>query len=249
MKNSIIISAVFVACALICGSCGDDDSEGVSRITYFPVITLNGDEELFIETGEPYTEPGAVSKEGETEIETNISYTGTYFGGAVGSIDTSVPDRYDVTYAATNKDGFPGTATRTVYVAGQGDLVNSIEGLYTATISRNGAAPGTQYSNLKYVIIAKTGANTYSLSDGIGGYYDLGRAYGAGYAASGTEITANNIAANDFSYGPHFGVGAFGGDASITSFSVDAGTKTIHFITEWDAGPYTFDITLKQVSF
>ena len=68
------------------------------------------------------------------------------------------------------------------FVARQGDLVNSIEGVYTSTVVRdNVSAP--QYDDMKYVIIKKVDTDTYELSDGIGGYYDLGRAYGIAYAA------------------------------------------------------------------
>jgi hypothetical protein len=238
---------LIVASAFAVFSC-DEDSEGVSRITHYPVITLNGDDQLFIDKGAEYTEPGGVALEGESEITLDVDYTGTYFTGPVSNIDTSIPDVYSATYTAINKDGFPGVATRTIYVAGQGDLTTNLEGLYTATVVRNGVV-SPQYQNLEYVIIAKTGANTYQLSDGIAGYYDLGRLYGPGYAALDATFTANNIATDNFTFGPAFGVGAFGGVATITSMDVNEVTKTIHYVVEWDAGPYTFDITLKQVQF
>jgi hypothetical protein len=40
--------------------------------------------------------------------------------------DENRPDRYDVVYTATNKDGYDGMSGRTVYVVETGDLVNDI---------------------------------------------------------------------------------------------------------------------------
>jgi hypothetical protein len=101
---------------------------------------------------------------------------------------------------------------------------------------------------MEYVIISKTGNNKYKLTCGIGGYYQLGRAYGIDYA-SPAEITANNISANDFTFSP-FVVGGFGGPGRFTSFTVNPASKTINFTSEWVANPtttYTFVVTLKQV--
>ena len=42
-------------------------------------------------------------------------------------------------------------------------------------------------------------------------------------------------------------VGGFGGDATITSMDVDPTSKTINFKSTWPTGPYTFQVTLKQV--
>jgi hypothetical protein len=240
-----VLSLLFAAAVL--GGC-EKDTEGVSRTTYYPIITLNGEEEVFIETDQPYVEPGGVALEAGSEIGLDVSYTGTYFTGATSTINTALADRYTASYTAYNKDGFPGIASRTVYVAGKGDLVNSIEGLYTSTVVRNNAT-GAQYTNMGYVIIRKVDDDTYAISDGIGGYYDIGRAYGPGYAALGATVTANDISADDFTFGPAFGVGAFGGSAEITSMEVDPVAKTIKFVTEWDGGPYTFVVTLKQVQF
>ena len=247
MKN-IRYFTLMIAAALAMLGCGDPESEGVSHVTHYAVITLNGDEELFVKRDDAFSEPGGVAIEGDAEIPLDINYIGTYFQNVFTTLDTSVPDVYTAVYSAVNKDGFTGTATRTIYVAGQGDLTTNLEGLYTATVVRNGVV-AAQYQNMKYVIVSKTGANTYQLSDGIGGYYDFGRKYGPDYAALGATFTANDIASDDFSFGPAFGVGAFGGEATIQSMDVDAASKTIHLVTVWDAGPYTFDITLKQVQF
>jgi hypothetical protein len=226
----------------------DKDSEGISKITYFPDFTMNGDEVIILNKGDKFVDPGVSAKENGIELPVKTSIKGDFFPAS--SIDVNMPNRYIINYLATNKDGFDGSIERTVYVVSTGDLVNNIEGLYTSTVIRNGVS-APQYENMEYIMIRKVGdnENVYELSDGIGGYYDLGRSYGADYRATGAQVTANNISKNDFDLSTTFGVGAFGGDANITSFTVDAANKTIHMVTSWDSGTdqYTFDITLTQV--
>ena len=223
------------------------DSEGVSRVTNYPNIEMSGDAVMFQTQGTTFTDPGVTAKEGTKALTVTSKVVGVYTGYKGSTVNTSVADKYVITYSATNSDGFAGSVTRTVYVAKTGDFVNSIEGLYTSSIVRNGST-SAQYQNLQYIIIWKTGANTYELSDGIGGYYDLGRNYGPAYAAPGCTVVANDISANSFTLGPDFTVSSFGGVVQLVSFSVDTNAKTISFQSNWDAG-YKFVVTLTQVQF
>lgn len=250
MKTIKLLTGIAVAATLIFG-CREIETKNVSFITNFADFTMEGEPTMFIEVGEPYTEPGVSAEEGGEQLEVTTAISGTYFVGGVSSINTAVADKYTINYTAFNSDGYPGKVTRTVYVVGKGDLVNDISGLYTSTVERNGES-AAEYNDMEYVIIAKTGDDTYELSDAIGGYYDLGRSYGADYAASGIEIIANDISANDFTLPSDFGVGVFGGAAEITNMTVDAVAGTIEFTTEWQADAsttYTFVTTLKQVEF
>lgn len=231
--------------ALVLGflsGCGDKESMDVSRKTDFPLIELAGPSTVFHPLGTNYDDPGATATEGGQTIDVTSSASGTYRGGS--SIDVNVADCYNVTYTATNKDGFPGSASRTVYVYNTGDLVNSIEGLYTATVVRNGVA-SPQYENLEYVLIWKNADGTYQISDGIGLYYAEGRGYGINYISSGAVVTANSIPANDFSI-TDFSNDGFGGVHTMTNMVVDASAGTVSFTTDWSYG-FTFDVTLTQV--
>lgn len=232
-------------------SCEEDSTGGVSKVTKLPDFQLTGGDVLLVEPGTPFEDPGATALEGQTELPITSEESGGRFFGAT-SLDTSSPDLYTISYSATNSDGFPGSVERTVFVATQGDLVNSIEGVYTSTVKRDSDPLSAQYEDMEYVIIKKTGPNTYELSDGIGGYYDLGRGYGVDYAAQPAVVTANDIAANDFDFGSAFSVGLFGGSAEITSMAVDPVAKTINFTSKWVADAettYTFQVTLTQVEF
>jgi len=223
-------------------SCADNDTEGVSSVTNYPIITINGPSEVILDQGDDYTDGGAVSMEGDTEIETTTSYGGgTYF---FAPFSTDEPDKYTITYSAVNQDGFAGSALKTVIVKPtSGDLVNDISGLYIMDVLRNNGAGGNGF---KYLYIVKTGANTYKASDAIGGYYDIRAGYGAAYAARFT-ITANDIGSNDFSIDPAYTIG-WGSAYSFTptNFTVDAATKTITYLTVASFGA-TFAVTLTQV--
>lgn len=251
-----------LACIVSLSGCERDlETEGITnKITYYAVIepnpiVIDGEEyiDVVLDKGADFTDPGAVVTEEGQEIEYTTTVTGTYFTGSSSSIDMNVPDEYAVTYSAVNKDGFPGSFTRNVTVLpANGDLVNSIEGTYTVTVSRSpaGGPANADYTDREYVYIRHVSDNIYMISDAIGGYYEFGRDYGPAYAATGGTIKANNIATNSFEFPDAAVVGSFGGEAAITpgSMSVNAAEKTITFQSTWNGPPlYTFTVTLKQV--
>lgn len=243
MKNLRIIYILSVLFAFAFSGCErEKEAEELYDITYYANFEMTGDEVIFNPFGTAFTDPGIKATEAGTEIPVTTTISGDFFGGT--SFDANSADRYLFTYKATNSDGYEATSSRLVYNVKTGDLVNSIEGLYTATVVRNKVV-SAQYKDMKYVMIAKTGANTYVLSDAIGGYYDIGRAYGAAYRAPGLTITATDIPGNQFTFGTSE-VGSFGGVVTMNSLTVDPAAKTIVFSSDWDAG-YSFVVTLKQV--
>lgn len=224
--------------------CDDDPSvSNISRVTFFPTFEYEGGDLAFVACGSSFELPEVKATEAGVELPTTTTVQGALTGAT--TFDVNVADKYVITTSAVNADGFPGQVTRTVWVVCTGDFVNSIEGLYTSTVVRSNVA-GAQYTDMKYVLIRKVGDNEYEISDAIGGYYDIGRGYGDAYRAAGMVVTANSIPGNDFSWGGPIPVGAFGGNLTMTSFSVDPATRTIHFVTDWDLG-YVFDVTLTQV--
>lgn len=222
------------------------DSDELSFITFYPEFVMEGDEVILVNQGDAYAEPGITALENGEEIAVTTSVDGTVQPFSGTTIDSDLPNEYVFTYSATNSDGFTATSGRTVWVYQTGDLVTSIEGLYISTVKRTGATV-SYFRNMAYILIYKTGVNKYTISDGIGGWYDIGRAYGPGYRATPIEVTAVDIPGNSFTYSGNFGVGAFGGVATMSGFTVDPVAKTITFSTVWDSG-YTFDVTLTQVN-
>jgi len=245
--KKIIITLFFASAALV--SCDTKDTEGVSKVTNYPIITVLGDETVFVPLGGTFTDPGVVAMEGSNEIETTSSAAGKYRGAT--SLDTNIMDEYVITYSATNVDGFKGTASRKVIVYKTGDLVTSLEGVYTCTIKRNGVTPSAAYQNIKYLYIWKNADGTYEISDAFGGWYEFGRGLGVSYATPGGTINAVSIPTNTFTYpGNPLSNPGFGGVANITDVQVDPLNKKIVLTCAWLAPPatsYTFVATLTQV--
>lgn len=125
-KIFIYISIV----ASLMGCNNDLETEGLSRITYYPTFELTGGDLVLYKVGETYTEPGIKVTEGGA----NIDFTTT------GAVDTSTPGFYPITYSALNKDGFPGTATRTVVVLEDNLPELDIEGGWTSNTNAFGGA-------------------------------------------------------------------------------------------------------------
>lgn len=233
----VIASTFFVAC-------DDIDTANVSSITNYPLITVIGSNPIFVPLGGTYADPGASATENGAPIAFTSAGSGNYRKAT--TVDTNIADEYSQTYTATNKDGFKASAVRKVIVYKTGDLVNSIEGVYTSTVSRNGVTPSNAYRNIKYIYIWKNADGSYEISDSFGGWYQYGRGLGLSYITPGGKIIANNIATNDFSFpGTQTNLG-FGGNSEITSLTVNAATKTLVLTNSWDLG-YIFVATLTQV--
>jgi hypothetical protein len=254
MKNIYKKGLGLMAVILAFTSCSTED-EISSTVTEYPIITVNGDATIFVDEGEAFTDPGAVATIGEEEVPLDIRYVGRYRGNVyTGTLDTSVADIYTAEYSAVNEDGFTGTATRQIIVANTGDLVNSIEGVYTSTVFRNGSqgSPVSAYTDIKYILIWKNGDGTYEVSDSFGGWYLFARAI-ADSETPGGIIVANDIPANDFSFPGTQTNLYFGGTSEITDLEVNPVTKTLVLTTSWQTTPpvtnYTFVSTLKQVQF
>jgi hypothetical protein len=255
MRNIYNIGKMcLLATLLTTVSCSTEDPVS-SVVTEYPVITVEGDATIFLDEGESFTDPGAVAMIGDNEVPVTTRYIGRYRGNVFnGTLDTSVADIYTAEYSAINEDGFPGVARRQIIVANTGDLVNSIEGLYTSTVFRNGSqgSPAADYTDIEYILIWKNADGSYEVSDSFGGWYLLARAI-ADSETPGGRIVANNIAANDFSFPGTQTNLYFGGTSEIVDLTVNAATKTLVLTTTWATPPpvtnYTFVSTLKQVQF
>lgn len=227
------------------GCSSDRDTFNVSKVTTYPTINLLGDNPYLLKQGTTYSDPGVQAFEGSTPITPKVSYTSGDYRHLAG-LDVNTADRYTEVYTAYNKDGFKATANRVIYVYNTGNFTSSIEGLYTATVKRTpsqGAVPATKV--LSYVLVWKNSDGSFGVSDAIGGYYEIGRAYGLAYASQGLKLNFSGGVATVASQ-PN-GVGAFGGNISVSSVVVTPASKTIVLTSSWDAG-YNFVVTLTRVN-
>lgn len=128
-------------------SCEEDKvTEGISRITYYPVITLKGEQWNQVPVGGTFTDAGATAKEGDTEIPVKTS----------GTVDTKTPGVYVIEYTAVNKDGYSSVEYRYVGV---------ISAAATADISGNYKRNAGAFGVSK---VTKVSGNLYT-SDNVGG--------------------------------------------------------------------------------
>jgi hypothetical protein len=124
------------------------DSEGVSRITTYATLTMQGEVWNRITQGGTWTDPGVTAKEGTADIEVTV-------GGDV--VDVNTPGAYAISYTATNKDGFSSTIYRYV-----GVISPNVEGIdITGAYKRNAGAMGVS-------TVTKIDENLYT-SDNVGG--------------------------------------------------------------------------------
>lgn len=222
------------------------ETDNLSKITYFPIFDYKGNTIVYTKVGSAFTDPGCTATENGAQITVVMTVNARLAKTVSNAVDINKGDIYDITYTATNSDGFKATKTRTVWVYESGDMVNNIAGIYLSTVKRGTAAVTPQYTDMKYVIISKLSANTYQISDALGGYYDIGRNYGFNYAAQGSVITVNNIATNDFSF-TRASIPGFGNVVDVSNMTVDPINKQIVFTGTGNFANATFTITLKQV--
>lgn len=243
MNKLNYIFILFIA-SLTFASCGDnfDNSAEPSDVTFLPAINLEGASSVILDCNETsFTDPGGAANEGGSPIDISSGLAGDYFG----STEVNAPDIYTITYAALNKDGIPASAFRQVVLPPcNGDFVTSIAGLYSSSIVRIG---GEAYDDRTFVVIRETSTpGTFEISDAFGGFYDLGRGFGAQCAAVGATIKMN--AANDFDvttgsvfcFGPEFVI-------TMENFSADAATKTISFVATGTFANAEFTATMVQI--
>lgn len=219
----------------------DLETEGISRITYFPEFVLEGDDLYFINEGDDFVEPGIKVLEQGNEIPFTATYRGRYSGYSGTSIGTD-PDQYSLTYDAVNQDGFAASESRTIVAVNTGDLTTSIEGAYSSDPVR---INGVSYDP-SVVLIWQIAPNVYEISCSVGGFYADGRGDGDASLARGGTITVNNLATNDFTFTPGF-IDNFGLDVGITSMTVNPATKTITFVAEGDFANGLWNVTMTQI--
>ena len=143
--------------ALMLTSC-DKDSEGLSKISTIPELTVLGDPIVSLRLGGTYTDQGCTAKCDGQDVSNTITMRST--------INPIVPGFYKVIYTARNADGAPGTAVRTVMVCDPNNFASPYFG-------------ESQYGSRHYynapITISELGDGLYAIDDLAGGFYCYGR--------------------------------------------------------------------------
>ena len=195
---------------------------GVSKITYFPEFTMEGEAYEVVETGSNYVDPGVTATEGGEEIPVETS----------GSVDTSEPSVYVIDYEATNSDGYGGSVQRVVRVVTHGADNTNIAGLYDGIRDNRGAGG--------VVTITKIAPGVFEVDDFLGGYYWQNLGYGALYSANGifTENADGTFTASQ-GYIP-----GWGSEVQANNLIYDSVAKTFKHGALLVAFDFGFDVTL-----
>ncbi len=202
--------------AIAFGSCQNITTDGVTGITYYPVITLEGDSQIIVQKGTQYNEPGYTAVLNGEDVTASVE--------VATNLNTSKSGVYSVTYKCVNSDGFSATASRKVIVL---DLKDAVEGLYLTSADsyrdREGAI--TKYGSSFEILVTNNGDGTYSCDDLLGGYYCQRQNYGTKYALAGT-----------------FSLDGSGNVKYISSFLSGWGDSATDMTGTFNAETNTFDI-------
>ncbi|WP_266202896.1 immunoglobulin-like domain-containing protein [Pontibacter kalidii] len=133
--TKLFMIAILSASALLLSGCEkDDETADISFVTTYPVVSLIGEQWEVLQVGETFTDPGIEAFEGETAIDYTTS----------GTVDTSVPGVYVLTYTAVNQDGFSASTIRYVGVITPEAAAIDLSGQYQRTAGALGVSTVTR---------------------------------------------------------------------------------------------------------
>jgi len=129
MKKIIIFSFLAFAFLISCNKeelVDNSEQLGISKITYYPIMTVKGDLFMSIAKGSAFTDPGATAMAGTAAATVTVA----------GSVNTNTIGTYSLVYTAINKDGYARSTNGSIAV-----WKKIAPGLYT--VFNPGGAPGT----------------------------------------------------------------------------------------------------------
>lgn len=231
MKIRYFILALLAIMSL--ASC-DKDSEGLTRITYYPTIELTGDTYIVMQKGSEYVESGYSSYMNGEDVTDKVTID--------TDLDVNKSGVYTVTYnTMKNDDGYGASASRTVVVL---DLNDPVEGFYltSADSYRDYNGTITQYGAQYELLVYGNGDGSYHFEDLLGGYYSLRAGYGSSYAMTGNVAVADDgtLTLVD-SY-----LSGWGDSLTSLTGTYDAATQTFTFVSEYTDTPLLFYVTMTK---
>lgn len=232
MKKNILKFMLAALAVLPMASC-DKSSEGVTKVTYYATLEMNGEDLVVVPKGGSYNDAGCkatlkgedVSDQIQTENPVNLQQSGVY----------------TVNYKVVNEDGFAATASRTVVVY---DASDPCDGLFSVTAdSYRTYGKNVAFGSSFDVYVTKQADGTYAVSDFFGGWYSQRAGYGSKYNMAG-RIAKNSD--NTLSLVGTPLIQGWGDSVDSFTGTVDPATNTLHWVVEY-AGAMSFDITLNRV--
>lgn len=230
MKKNIFFAMMLALVCFVLTSCGDKDSEGLSRFTYYPVLELQGDASMVVAKGTTFQDPGFTATLNGEDVSSQVVVN--------SNVNTAKSGVYQVVYSIKNSDGITANAKRQVVVL---DLNSAVEGFYinqasgTRVYNGNTVAYGRNFE----ILIIDNEDGTYDVDDLFGGWYCQRAGYGTNYAMGGTiAIEEDGSVVCLGSYIPGWG------DA-LDDFSgtFDAATGTFNVVAVYNGNTMFFNQT------
>jgi len=178
IKNKILLFLVVFGLAGGFMGCDDDTTEGLTGITYYPVITLEGEQSIIVGLDDPFVDPGYSADLNGEDITDDVVVD--------SNVDVTTAGLYTIEYSAVNEDGFERAVVRNVYVAdltpspirtGNHKVLEGTHRIYDGSTR-------TDYSDYE-ILFLQTEPGVFYVSDLMGGYYDQRAGYGSNYAMNG----------------------------------------------------------------
>lgn len=209
----------------------DKSTEGVTRITYYAELTLQGESTLYVDKGSPFVDPGYTATMNGEDVTSQVKVS--------SNVDTSTSGVYTITYSIANADGFSSTAQRTVIVTDPND---PIEGYWDTDPDSYRDYNGQTFYGASYpVLILNNGDGTYSVEDMLGGWYNYRAGYGSDYAMSGVISINGGVVTLVSSYIPGWGDGL----DYLQDGTYDASTNTLSWKVGY-GGTLDFYVTMNK---
>ena len=176
MKKIIYFAIGAVVAMTLAASC-TKESEGLTRITYYPVLELEGETTMLVDKGSSFNEPGYTATLNGEDVSADVKIE--------SNVNTSKSGIYSVVYSIVNSDGFSSVAKRTVIVF---DFEDPVEGIYTVDPSSYRLYNGAQlaFGRAFQIYVLANGDGTYLVDDILGGWYCQRAGYGTDYAMQAT---------------------------------------------------------------
>ena len=216
---------------LVLISCDNDkDSEGLTKIIDYPVLTIQGETFFISPIGQPYNDEGCTATYQGNDYSSHIVTEG------LEDVDINTAGLYYITYRATSPDGFSWSETRTVAICDP-TVTTDLSGIWTTTDQTyRQTASQTFYAGctteIKYLC-----PGVFSIKDYLAGYYSQHVGYQAAYPTYDFDVEGifQLTADNEVKFISGGAATAFGNDLpeDFTEGSYDPLTGTLSYVITW----------------
>jgi hypothetical protein len=231
LLNKYLFGTFALLGLMLLGSC-DKDTEGLTRITYYAELTLEGDATMYVDKGSTFTDPGYTATMNGEDVSDQVQVN--------SNVNTAKSGVYTITYVIYNEDGFSSSASRQVIVLDPND---PIEGYWDTDPNSFREYNGAQvtYKGSYEILIINEGNGRYSVDDLMGGWYCQRAGYGTNYAMAGVvDIADDGTIEMEYGYVPGWGDYA----TDMYNGQYDAATGTIFWQVEYTEYPFIFNVTM-----